>query len=409
MIEWLTIARNQAEERFRSLPFPGAKDENFRFTTLEYKESNVSDTRLSLPVAPRELCAIGAEEQAVLVLNGEDASSVGETPGFLLTDVMRAAILGSDYMRTRIRDGEMFRDDKFAQLTSARWKNGVFFHVPAGVKLAKPVRFVAAAPGAEEHFRNLILLEEGAEAVVIQECWSDEAARFVGELTEVKLGRNSKLHWVVLQAWGQETSGAIRQRIDLAEGAELRFTPLYVGGKTVQARQEAHLGAGSSFDTQGAARGDSQQHVDFWLDVRHEGSRSRSHMDYWFVMAGKARGVFNGQIEVQKGALECESAQRSKTLLLGSGSVHSIPRLIIRTDEVKASHGASVSSVSPEQLHYLQSRGIPRAEAEEMIVRGFTEVVVERFPTEALQARAEKLLGSKQAAGTASQQPGGSP
>lgn len=396
MIEWLTIARNQAEERFRSLPFPGAKDENYRFTTLEYKESSVTGDTGSRAAIPAEVSALGPDEAAVLLVNGEDATLTGEAPGFLFTDVMRAAILGSESMRARIRDGEMFRDDKFAQLTSARWKNGVFLHVPAGVKAAKPVRFVAGAPGAEEHFRNLILLEEGAEAVVIQECWSDDAARFVGELTEVKLGRNSKLHWVLLQAWGSATSATVRQRIDLAEGAELRYTPLFVGGSTVQARQEAHLGAGSSFDTQGAARGDLSQHADFWLDVRHEGARSRSHMDYWFVMAGKARGVFNGQIEVQKGAVECESAQRSKTLLLGSGSVHSIPRLIIRTDEVKAAHGASVSSVSPEQLHYLQSRGIPRAEAEKMIVRGFTEVVVERFPTEALQARAEKLLEQKQ-------------
>ena len=76
--------------------------------------------------------------------------------------------------------------------------------------------------------------------------------------------------------------------------------------------------------------------------------------------------------------------------------VHAIPKLIIKTDAVKASHGASVSSVSFEQLHYLQSRGIPRAEAERMIVRGFTEGVVERLPGEDLQGRADALLDQKQ-------------
>ena len=88
-------------------------------------------------------------------------------------------------------------------------------------------------------------------------------------------------------------------------------------------------------------------------------------------------------------------------------SVHAIPRLLIATDAVKAAHGASVSSVNPEQLHYLQSRGIPRAEGEKMIVRGFTEGVLERFPAGAVQARAEALLEAKQ--GGAEKTQGGAP
>jgi Fe-S cluster assembly protein SufD len=83
-------------------------------------------------------------------------------------------------------------------------------------------------------------------------------------------------------------------------------------------------------------------------------------------------------------------------LLLGSGTVHSIPKLLIKTDAVKASHGASVATVSGEQLHYLQSRGITRADAEQMIVRGFTQGVVERLPTESLRGRAGALLDKKQ-------------
>jgi Fe-S cluster assembly protein SufD len=399
VLDWLNIARNQAEERFRSLPFPTGKDENFRFTPLSYQETESAVTPTGVGVMPEALKSLEEGEASLLVLEGEDASLKGAAPGLLFTDILRAATLGSESIRTRLRDPEIFKDDKFAQLTAARWKNGAFLHVPAGVRLPHPVRFVLGAESAEEHFRNLIILEQGAEAVVIQECWSGEQARFVGELTEVRLGRGSRLHWIVLQQLGAHTDYVVRQKIDLMEGADLRFTPLHVGGKTVQTRQETHLGQGSLLDTQGAARGDGQQHFDFWLDVRHEGSRSRSAMDYWYVMADKAKGVFNAQVEVKRDALECESSQRSKTLLLGSGSVHAIPKLIIKTDAVKAAHGASVSSVNFEQLHYLQSRGIPRKEAESMIVRGFTEVVVDRFPLPGIQARAEALLDAKHGGG----------
>ncbi len=395
MLDWLDIARNQAEERFRSLPFPGKKDENYQFTPLEYREAVEEESAAASTVAA-EITAKQESELALLKVDGEEASSEGEANGCLFTDMLRAAVLGSDSLRARLKDADLFRDDKFAQLTSARWKNGAFLHVPAGVKRQRPLRFLNVASAAEEHFRNLIQLEEGAEAILVQESWSDTASRFVGELTEVRLGRNSRLHWIVLQQFGHETSAAIRQRIDLAEGAELRYTPLFVGGKTIQTRQEARLGAHSLLETQGAARGELAQHFDFWLDLRHEGERSRSSIDYSFVIAGRSRGVFNSQIEVAREAKDCESSQRSKSLLLGTGTVHAIPRLIIKTDEVKAAHGASVSSINPEQMHYLQSRGIPAAEAEKMIVRGVTEVVVSRFPTEDLQNRAEALLDAKQ-------------
>ncbi|HEY8279488.1 MAG TPA: SufD family Fe-S cluster assembly protein [Bdellovibrionota bacterium] len=392
--DWLQIARNQAEERFRSLPFPTGKDENFRFTPLEYKPAETG-TATGSPL-PSDLAKLDSDELALLLLEGEEARFLGATPGFLFTDILRAAALGSDPLRSRLKDDNSFRDDKFAQLTGARWRNGAFLHVPAGVKVAKPLRFVTHAMEAEEHSRHLIVLEEGAELVLVQESWSDEAARFCGELVEVRLGRNSKLHWVTLQQLGRNTEAVIRQRVELAEGAELKLTPLHLGGKLVQVRQEVHLsGEGASLEAQAAARGDGQQHFDFWLDVRHESAGSRSQMDYWFVMAEKAKAVFNGQIEVKHGAADCESSQRSKSLLLGSGAVHSIPKLIIKTDAVKCSHGASVSSVSFEQLHYLQSRGIPRNEAEQMIVRGFTEKVVERLPTESLIDRAETLIENK--------------
>jgi len=393
--DWLQIARNQAEERFRSLPFPAPKDENYRFTPIAYREG-VAAVSAAGDVPPA-IAALDAEEGALLLLDGDECTVLGQAQGFLFTDLLRAATLGSEAVRLRLRESDLFKDDKFAQLTSARWKNGAFLHVPAGVKVTKPVRLAACARESEEHHRNLIVLEEGAEAVLIQECWGNDDLRFVGELTEVKLGRNSRLHWVVLQNQGAATDSVVRQRIEIGAGAELRYTPLHLGGKLTQVRQETHLaGEGASLETQGAARGGETQHFDFWLDARHESPRSQSNMDYWFVMAGKSRGVFNGQIEVKHGATDCESSQRSKSLILGSGVVHSIPKLLIKTDAVKAAHGASVSSVNFEQIHYLQSRGIPRAEAERMIVRGFTEGVVDRLPTEGLRGRADAALDRKQ-------------
>lgn len=394
--EWLDIARNHAEERYRSLPLPTAKDEAFRFTPVT--DLAAAPAAEDTAAVPAELSARDGEEAAVLLLHGEDASREGAPSGYVFTDLFKAVLLGVDHVRTRLRDANLFPQDKFAQLTSARWKNGAFLHVPAGVKVAQPLRAASAVTSAEEHTRYLIVLEEGAEATFVQESWSPEGDRLATELTEVRLGKNAKLHWVQLQRYGSATKAMVRQRVELGEGAELKVTPVHLGAGKIQVRQEIILaGDDASVEVEGAARGSGTQHFDFWLDVDHAALKTKSSTNFWFVMGDASRAIFNGLIQIRKNATDTDAAQKAKSLLLGTkATVHSIPKLIIQTDAVKCGHGASVSSVNPEQVHYLQSRGISKPEAERMIVRGFTEPVLVRLPTEELQARAEAALDRKQ-------------
>jgi Fe-S cluster assembly protein SufD len=395
MSDWLDIARNQAEERFRSLPLPTAKDENYRFSPVALP----GEAAASAAGLPSDLAALDEEEAALLLLQGEEATFRGSLAGAVFTDLDRAVLLGLDMVRSRLSH-ELFPQDKFAQLTASRWKNGAFLHVPAGVKLRQPVRAAYFAAEGEEHFRNLISLEDGSEAVFVQEWASAEGDRFASELTEIRPGRGAKLHWVVLQRFEASTRSYMRQKVELAEGAELKITPLHLGGGVVQLRQEVELGQEARLETLGAARGNGSQQFDFWLDVDHQGSRSRSEMEVFFVMGGQSKGVFNGLIHIRKDAADCEASQKSKSLLLGAkATVHAMPKLIIQTDAVKCSHGASVSTVNPEQLHYLQSRGISRLEAERMIVRGFTEPALERLPLESLRGRTEATLDKMEGAG----------
>ena len=395
--DWLEIARNQAEERYRSLPMPSTKDEAFRFTPvadLEERDLTVAEEK---PAA--ELTTLDPEEAALLSLHGEEASLQGKASGAVFTDLLKAVILGVDHVRTRLQtSAQLFANDKFAQLTNARWRNGAFLHVPAGVRIVQPLRAASAVTGAEEHTRNLIVLEESAEATFVQEVWSPEGDRLATDFTEVRLGKNARLHWVQVQRYGSGTKAMVRQHVELAEGADLKVTPVHLGAGKIQVRSETCLlGERSNFEMEGAARGSGTQHFDFWLDVDHVAPKSNSQVNFWFVMGDASRSIFNGMIQIRKNAPDVSASQKAKSLLIGTkATVHMIPKLIIQTDAVKCAHGASISSVNPEQVHYLQSRGISKPEAERMIVRGFTEPVLVRLPTEELQARAEAALDRKQ-------------
>ena len=394
---WLEIARNQAEERFRSLPLPTMKDEAFRFTPVADWENAPAASAEEEIALPSELITLDPEEAALLTLRGEEGSVQGNAHGATFTDLLRATVLHLDHVRSRLKEG-VFAQDKFAQLNSARWRNGAFLHVPAGVRVQQPFRSATAVTSAEDHSRFLIVLEDGAEATYVQELWGLEGERSFTELTEVKLGKNAKLHWVQIQRLGSGTKAMVRQRIELADGAELKVTPLHLGGGKMQVRMENLLsGVESSIEVEGAARGSGTQHLDLWLDMDHLAPKSKSQVNFWFVMGDASRAVFNGLIQIRKNAFDVVAGQKAKSLLLGTkATVHAIPKLIIQTDAVQCAHGASVSSVNPEQVHYLQSRGISKPEAERMIVRGFTEPVLVRLPTEEMQARAEAALDKKQ-------------
>ncbi len=114
--DWLQIARNQAEERFRSLPFPGAKDENFRFTPLEYRPLDGEDSGS----APAAVTSLDEEEGALLGLVGDEAGLKGLVQGYLFTDLLRSATLGVDVARVGRR-----ADGRAVVVTSAAAERGV--------------------------------------------------------------------------------------------------------------------------------------------------------------------------------------------------------------------------------------------------------------------------------------------
>ena len=104
-------------------------------------------------------------------------------------------------------------------------------------------------------------------------------------------------------------------------------------------------------------------------------------MDIKVALAGRARSAYTGLIEIAGGAPGCEAYQEQRNLLLSRRCrADSIPELEIHNDEVQCSHGATSAPVDPEQLFYLQARGIEPAQARELIVRGFFETVLQKLP-----------------------------
>lgn len=372
---------------------PTMKDENFRFTSLEGIDldsavSKAPEQFLSAKSLPAYLQEKDPEESALLVMSGADFYSHGTANGIEFGSLKE---LGINFGPS----GEIFSEDKFAQLAAARWTTGAYVRVAKNTKVSLPLRAAYYFQTKETNFlfRSLVILEEGAELNFIDDFSGDDDALknapLVSGILEFRLANGAKLKYSQVQNFGKNTQYFLRQRFDLARDAELTVSVVHVGGEKGQLRQDVHLNeSGASAKILGSARGAENQHFDFWMNAEHTVPNTKSENDFFFVMDDNAKAVFNGMIRITETALNTDAYQKNRTLLLSKkASVHSIPKLEISTDQVKCSHGSSVTMVNPEQVHYLQSRGIPPAEAEQMIVQGFIEPVVQTIPLPSLCRR----------------------
>ncbi|HEY0421512.1 MAG TPA: SufD family Fe-S cluster assembly protein, partial [Acetobacteraceae bacterium] len=137
------------------------------------------------------------------------------------------------------------------------------------------------------------------------------------------------------------------------------------------------------------------QHADFTTVVRHAAPNTASRQTVKNVLTGRAHGVFQGKIEVDRVAQKTDGYQMNQALLLSpDAEINSKPQLEIYADDVKCSHGATVGELDPNQLFYLRSRGVPEAEARPMLVRAFLAEALDPIEHEAGRAVLEDAVSS---------------
>ena len=177
----------------------------------------------------------------------------------------------------------------------------------------------------------------------------------------------------------------------LAERAALDAFGFVAGGALVRRQIFARLvGEGARIGLAGLGLLDGRRHADTTLEVVHAAPRGESREFYRHIVADEATGVFQGKVIVQPGAQKTDGAMKSQAILLSpEATMNAKPELEIFADDVVCGHGATIGALDPEQLFYLQARGLPQAEAEAMLLEAFGAEAISRVADAAL---AEALL-----------------
>ena len=275
----------------------------------------------------------------------------------------------------------------------------MFVHVPAGERLAEPLRLtIRGAAGDAIEWRALIVLEEGAEAEVWERYESGGEGLFNG-VTEIVLGDGANLRYVCEQELSDDGWVFATQRAEVGQEANLDWVALGFGSSRGKVRMETKLaGRGSSAKVTGAYAGLGNQHLDYDTTQEHAAPDTASDLAFRGVLSGSATAVWRGMIRVDPPAQRTDAFQESRNLLL-SDKAHAdaIPGLEIEADDVRCTHAAAVAQVDAEQLYYLRSRGLREADAKKLVIDGFLQELVERTVEgpirDALASSLERRLG----------------
>ena len=379
------ITREQALARFDELPLPTTADEHWRFTDLRGFEpgsdaGTVSDTSvgpaLDLDVAGR----VHVTETGIEIVSAPEGVTFEPLP--------------ADYEATIIPD-----DDRFAVENLARWQHGLLVHVPKGVVLEKPLYVQVTSNGGSLYWRMVVKADEGARFTIIEDLSSaaDDVVAYTNAVVELFVEAQAKIEYVSLQNLSRETWHFGRHKALLQRDSELDWVLGGFGSKRGKVWIENDLvGEGATSRVTGAYFADGDQHLDYDTFQEHAAPNTESDFAFKGALRERASAVWRGMIRVEENAQKTNAYQENRNLLL-SNEAHadSIPGLEIMANDVRCTHGATLGRIDREELFYLMARGLSRAEAERLIVRGFFQDVLDRIELEPVREALGEALEAR--------------
>ena len=369
------MARADALAAYERLPIPDTTEEHWRFTDLAGFDPRDFPVTGSGPMSRGDsMVDLDVAGYATVTADGIEISKMPEGVTF--------APLPEDYERLYSLVGW---DEKFAAHNAAMWKHGLLVVVPKGVVLEKPLYVRISATG-QTFWRLVVVAEEGARASLIEEYLSPDAdtSAYSNAVVEIFVEQSAKLEYVSLQNLSTETWHFASHHARVGRDAELDWVAGGFGSKKGKVRIQNDLaGRGGTSRVTGAYFADGEQHLDYDTFQEHIAPDCTSDFAFKGALRDSATAVWRGMIRVEPDAQKTNAYQECRNLML-SPRAHAvpIPGLEIMANDVRCTHGATVSRVDREQLFYLMSRGLPRAEAERLIVRGFFQDVLDRIELE---------------------------
>ncbi len=405
---WLRDRRLYAWRAFEAMAMPDPLDEAWRRTDISGLDlagalETPPETRRRAPRPPaalrdrRDIGGLLVQRDDAIVEHyvGPEAAR-----GLVFMDLQSAAGAQPKLVEPRLHSLVQTTEWKLQALQAALWQGGGFLYVPRGVEVTLPLHYVLTMSQRRLFPHLLIVAEAGSSVTIVQETWSaaGDVQALVSGAVEVFAGPDARVRFLDIQRWGRSTYAFTTVRARLERGAELSAGLVGLGARLARTKLEVSLlGEGAGADLLGVTFGEADQHFDYATLQDHVAPRTRSDLVFKAALDDRSSMVWNGAVRIQKGASQSDAGQTSRNLLLSDkAKAAPIPVLEIEAyDVLRCSHAAAAGPLDEEQRFYLESRGIPAAEAERLLVEAFFQEVLDRLPAPASRPRIEKALAAR--------------
>ena len=275
----------------------------------------------------------------------------------------------------------------FAALNSAYLEQGVMIAVDKNFNDDKPILLNFHSHGDIKRLSNVcnvIVAENGARATILEHYYcsgAEKSVYFNNVVNEIFIGRDACIRHYKVQQEAFKAFHVALNSVQVKHGGHYESFCLQLGAdlsrqETQVVLKEPHAEA----EVNAVYKMNGWACLDTTTDIKHMAKETISHQLVKGIIGGQAKGVFQGKIHIAPDAIKTEGYQLHKALLLSDDAEVDVkPELEIFADDVKCSHGAASGELDKEQLFYLQSRGISEDEAKSLLIRAFTDEVVNKI------------------------------
>jgi Fe-S cluster assembly protein SufD len=390
----LGLRRREAFALIEAKGLPHRRVEAWKYTDWRalLREAAPLPSRPDATTARNALAAGAILPGAVTVslVNGHFAGVSGALPTGVSVTPLAEALAAGDPRLERLGGVAIAADNAALALNTAFMSDGAIIEVAAGTKVDEPIALRLVSDSEEAHaahLRVLVLVGEEAGLTLLEQQETRGAAHQPNSVIEIALAAGAEVSHVRASAHDRDALVLSSLVADLGEGASLTSVSLMATGAAH--RQQSFVrfgGADARLTLNGGTLATGRQHFDSTLVVDHAEPGGVSRELFRTVLDGEATGVFQGKIIVRQKAQKTDGRMASNAVMLGDDTVmYNKPELEIFADDVQCAHGATCGALDDDLLFYLMARGLPRPEAEALMVESFVGETLEPISHEGLR------------------------
>ena len=399
--EWLQNIREQSASWVSKLNLPTTKEEEWRFTDI----SSLLDLDIVIPESfagegeqpfpPRDNFTIipEAEDARLVFVNGSFAEELSNTAGLpegiyvgSLTNLPEAFC---KYFRPFLGT-QPGKEEVFTSLNTASIADVAIIWAAPNTVVEKPIHLLFLSVAGESvtisQPRGWIVAEKNCQLTIIEE-YTGSSSYLTNAVTEIWLGENAQINHTRLQKESEVAYHIGKTAVNQKKDSRYTITEINLGAKLSRHTPEIHQD-GSQTETylNGLTIAQDEQTADTHsvINLHHpHGTTDQLHKT---IVSDRAHAIFNGKVFVPKPAQLTNASQLNRNLLLSpKARVNTKPELQITADNVKCSHGATVSQLEADEIFYLRSRGLTENDARQLLIDAFVTEIIEKIPIESVQ------------------------